>query len=121
MEAIEKARASLVRVTANMSLGAYDIAVAIGQVAEPTWPDLSFKNDRHTTPVSAIGATMMATITDNPATDGTGDGRMSDGRFAPGNKLSRGNPIHRKMHIMRRALLEAADTHSVKYIFRKRY
>jgi hypothetical protein len=61
----------------------------------------------------------MATITDNPATNGTGDGRMSDGRFAPGNKLSRGNPIHRKMHIMRRALLEAVDTHSVKDVFKK--
>jgi hypothetical protein len=44
---------------------------------------------------------------------------MTDGRFAPGNKLSRGNPIHRKMHIMRRALLEAADTKSVKAVFTK--
>ena len=61
----------------------------------------------------------MATIADNPATNGTGDGRMSDGRFAPGNKLSRGNPIHRKMHVMRRALLEAADTQSVKDVFKK--
>ena len=32
-----------VRVTANMSLGAYDVAVASGPVAEPVWPDISFQ------------------------------------------------------------------------------
>jgi hypothetical protein len=26
-----------------MSLGAYDVAVASGQIVEPTWPDLSFQ------------------------------------------------------------------------------
>src|SRR5262249_14626821 len=60
-------------------------------------------------------------IADKPATNGTSNDRLSDGRFAPGNRLSRGNPIHRKMHLMRRALLEAADTASIQAMFRKLY
>ena len=32
-----------VRVTANMSLGAYEITEASATIPDPTWPDLSFK------------------------------------------------------------------------------
>jgi hypothetical protein len=42
-DAADEAKSRWVRVTANMSLGAYDITVATGQVAEPVWPDLSFQ------------------------------------------------------------------------------
>src|SRR4029079_11895722 len=31
-----------VRVSANMSLGAYDVAVASAQMTEPSWPDRPF-------------------------------------------------------------------------------
>jgi hypothetical protein len=40
LEAVNLARESWVRVSANMSLGAYDLAVASHQTA-PEWPDLS--------------------------------------------------------------------------------
>jgi hypothetical protein len=43
MDAADEAKSRWVRVTANMSLRAYDITVAPGQVAEPVWPDLSFQ------------------------------------------------------------------------------
>jgi hypothetical protein len=43
MEAAERAQTHWVRVTANMHLGAYDIAEAPGQMTEPEWPDLSFQ------------------------------------------------------------------------------
>jgi hypothetical protein len=43
MDAANEARTRWVRITANMSLGAYDVVVASGQVVEPTWPDLSFQ------------------------------------------------------------------------------
>jgi hypothetical protein len=32
-----------VRVTASMSLGAYEIFEAIGDLPEPVWPDISFE------------------------------------------------------------------------------
>ena len=32
-----------VRVTANMSLGAYEIFVATGDLPEPEWPEFSFQ------------------------------------------------------------------------------
>jgi hypothetical protein len=41
-EAAERAMKQWIRITANMSLGAYDIYEAPGKFAEPTWPDLSF-------------------------------------------------------------------------------
>jgi hypothetical protein len=43
LDAAEEAESRWVRVTANMSLGAYDISVASGQVAEPSWPELSLQ------------------------------------------------------------------------------
>jgi hypothetical protein len=43
LDAINAAQTQWVRVTANMSLGAYDVCVASGQIAEPNWPDLSFQ------------------------------------------------------------------------------
>jgi hypothetical protein len=42
LEAANEAKKSWVRVTPNMSLGAYDVAVATGQLVEPTWPDRPF-------------------------------------------------------------------------------
>jgi hypothetical protein len=41
-EAAERAMKKWVRVTANMSLGAYDIFEAINDLHEPVWPDISF-------------------------------------------------------------------------------
>jgi hypothetical protein len=42
-EAAELAMKKWVRVTANMSLGAYDIFEAINDLPEPGWPDISFE------------------------------------------------------------------------------
>lgn len=42
-EAAADAMKSWVRVSANMGLGAYDVAVAEGITAEPQWPALSFQ------------------------------------------------------------------------------
>jgi hypothetical protein len=42
-EAAEKAMGHWVRVAANMSLGAYEILQATGDLPEPKWPALSFK------------------------------------------------------------------------------
>jgi hypothetical protein len=41
-EAAEKAMTSWVRVKANMSLGAYDLHEAKGELTEPEWPEFSF-------------------------------------------------------------------------------
>ena len=43
-EAAEMAMDKWVRMQANMSLGAYEITVAAGEMAEPVWPDLSFQD-----------------------------------------------------------------------------
>ena len=43
LDAADEAKSRWVRITANMSLGAYDVAVASGQVAEPAWPDIAFQ------------------------------------------------------------------------------
>jgi hypothetical protein len=43
LDAADVAKSRWVRVTANMALGAYDVAVASGQVAEPVWPGLSLQ------------------------------------------------------------------------------
>jgi hypothetical protein len=40
-EAAEKAIDHWVRITANMSSGAYDIDLAVGNLGEPKWPELS--------------------------------------------------------------------------------
>jgi len=41
-EAAEKAMTSWVRVRANMSLGAYDLHEAKGELPDPEWPEFSF-------------------------------------------------------------------------------
>jgi hypothetical protein len=41
-EAAELAKDKWLRISANMSLGAYDTFVAIGDLPEPVWPDLAF-------------------------------------------------------------------------------
>jgi hypothetical protein len=41
-QVVELAQEQWVRVTANMSLGAYDVFVATGQHPDPTWPEQSF-------------------------------------------------------------------------------
>jgi hypothetical protein len=43
LNASVEAKSRWVRVTSNMSLGAYEVAVASGQVAEPAWPEISFQ------------------------------------------------------------------------------
>jgi hypothetical protein len=43
LDAAGEAESRWTRMTANMSLQAYDIIVAPGQVAEPVWPDLTFQ------------------------------------------------------------------------------
>jgi hypothetical protein len=42
-EAAELAMLCWVRVTANMSLGAYELFEATGNLSDPVWPDLPFK------------------------------------------------------------------------------
>lgn len=42
MEAAELSMKKWVRLSANMSLGAYDVSVATGELPEPSWPLLSF-------------------------------------------------------------------------------
>ena len=42
-EAAERAMKKWVRVTANMSLGAYEIFEATGDIPEPVWPEFSFQ------------------------------------------------------------------------------
>jgi hypothetical protein len=41
-EAAELAQSRWVRIRANMSLGAYDLHEAIGQLPEPVWPEFTF-------------------------------------------------------------------------------
>jgi hypothetical protein len=43
MEAADEAKSRWVRVTSNMSLGAYEVSVAAGQIPEPVWPPLSMQ------------------------------------------------------------------------------
>jgi hypothetical protein len=42
-EAAERAMDHWVRITANMSLGAYQIVQAIGELPDPEWPEISFQ------------------------------------------------------------------------------
>lgn len=42
LEAAEMARERWVRVVANMSLGAYEVYAATGNLPDPNWPELSF-------------------------------------------------------------------------------
>jgi hypothetical protein len=40
-EAVERAKTRWIRIAANMSLGAYEMAEAQGNLSDPEWPDLS--------------------------------------------------------------------------------
>ena len=42
-ESAQLAMHNWVRITANMSLGAYEVFEATGDLPEPTWPDLPFE------------------------------------------------------------------------------
>jgi hypothetical protein len=44
LQAADLASKRWVRVTANLSLGAYEVLEAQGQIADPTWPDLPFRD-----------------------------------------------------------------------------
>ena len=48
LEAARMARAGWVRVTANMSLGAYEVFQATGSLEGPQWPEASFRDLLHT-------------------------------------------------------------------------
>jgi hypothetical protein len=43
LDAADKAKSQWVRVSANMSLGAYEVAIGSGLMAEPSWPDIAFQ------------------------------------------------------------------------------
>jgi hypothetical protein len=43
LDAADEAKSRWVRLTSNMSLGAYEIAVASGLASEPDWPELPFQ------------------------------------------------------------------------------
>jgi hypothetical protein len=43
MDAAERAKTRWVRMAANMNLGAYEIAVATGDLGDPSWPEESFE------------------------------------------------------------------------------
>lgn len=43
LEAAEYAKIGWIRVAANMSLGAYDVYEATGELPEPAWPETSFQ------------------------------------------------------------------------------
>jgi hypothetical protein len=43
LDAADEARSRWVRIVANMSLGAYDVAVATGTMPEPSWPEMLFQ------------------------------------------------------------------------------
>jgi hypothetical protein len=47
LEAAERAKARWLRVKANMSLGAYEIWEAGGELADPVWPDEGFEHVLH--------------------------------------------------------------------------
>ena len=60
-EAAEMAMTRWVRMRSNMNLGAYDIAVAEGVMADPKWPELSFQEL-----VRIAYRDRMVTTTDHP-------------------------------------------------------
>jgi hypothetical protein len=43
LDAADEAKSHWVRLTANMSLGAYDVAIGSALMAEPSWPDITFQ------------------------------------------------------------------------------
>jgi hypothetical protein len=43
LEAAEMAKRGWIRVAANMSLGAYEVYEAVGNIPEPDWPDTTFE------------------------------------------------------------------------------
>jgi hypothetical protein len=59
------------------------------------------------------GIEIMSTVETAP------NGRFENGRFAPGNNLAKGNPHARRMHELRRALLDAVDPETVQDVTQK--
>jgi hypothetical protein len=55
---------------------------------------------------------------DTPVNPGS-DGRLPSGRFAPGNKLAKGNPANRRMQEFRRSFLDAIEPETVQAITKK--
>jgi hypothetical protein len=47
------------------------------------------------------------------------NGRLVNGRFAQGNTLAKGNPHARRMHDLRRALLDSVDSQTVQDVTQK--
>jgi len=43
MQAADRARSTWVRISANMSSGAYDVFEASASLTEPEWPELTFE------------------------------------------------------------------------------
>ena len=52
----------------------------------------------------------------NASIDGTENGRLLDGRFAAGNKISKGNLGNMRMKKLRRSLLDATSAEDVKAV-----
>lgn len=50
---------------------------------------------------------------------GNGEDRGRGGRFAPGNRAGRGNPLNRKAQRLRSAVLRAATAAEVKQVMQK--
>jgi hypothetical protein len=58
-------------------------------------------------------------MNDEEAVSPRGNGRLPDGRFAPGNAHGGGSPIAKRMHEFRRALLDAGDIETLQALFRR--
>jgi hypothetical protein len=43
LDAADEAKSQWVRVSSNQSLGAYEVAIGSGLMAEPNWPDITFQ------------------------------------------------------------------------------
>jgi hypothetical protein len=52
-------------------------------------------------------------MSDAPSTNGPNGGRASNGRFAPGNRLGRGNPFNKRQCELRAALFKAVDNENM--------
>ena len=58
-------------------------------------------------------------ITTPSPSDGNGDGRDGRGRFAPGNKCGRGNPLAKRVGRLRSAMIEAVTDDDMRAIIVK--
>jgi hypothetical protein len=60
-----------------------------------------------------------ATAVNGAKADQSTTGRVANGRFAPGNKFSRGNPFYRRQAALRQALLEEVGEDGLRKLARK--